>query len=132
MYWQCTVRNKVNNCKATVIEKAGLFTAGMNPHIHMAQPGTAVVHKIRADVKRKAALDHFRSSAAIAEEVLASQVGPEPLPSLPSVDNLALCANRLRKNMRPPEPKDLNFEMDTAYMPQKFYWMMSKLMEGGI
>ena len=48
-------------------------------------------------------------------------MGPEPIPSLPTVDNLALCANRLRKNMRPPEPKDLHFEMDTAYIPQNFY-----------
>ena len=104
-----------------MIKEAEFFTAGINPHIHMAQGGTAVVPKIRADVKRKAALHHFRSAAAIAEEVLTSQVGPEPLPSLPSVDNLALCANRLRKNMHPPEPKDLTFEMGTAYIPQNFY-----------
>ena len=39
--WQCTVRNKVHKCKATVIERMGLFTARMHPHIHMANPGTA-------------------------------------------------------------------------------------------
>ena len=34
MYWQYTVRNKVNNCKVTV-EKGGFLPAGMNPHNHM-------------------------------------------------------------------------------------------------
>ena len=121
VYWQCTVRNRVTNCKATVIEKNGSFRAGMHPHIHSSQPGSAAVHKVRADIKKMAAADHFRSAAVIAEEVLASQMTEEPLPTLPSVENLALCANRYRKKMRPPEPKDLEFVVDESYIPEEFY-----------
>ena len=121
VYWQCTVRNRVTNCKATVIEKNGSFRAGMHSHIHSSQPGSAAVHKVRADIKKMAAADHFRSAAVIAEEVLASQMTEEPLPTLPSVENLALCANRYRKKMRPPEPKDLEFVVDESYIPEEFY-----------
>ena len=38
-----------------------------------------------------------------------------------SVENLALCANRYRKKMRPPEPKDLSFIVDESYIPEEFY-----------
>jgi len=37
MYWQCTVRPKGNQCKATVIERDGVFTQGLSIHNHLPQ-----------------------------------------------------------------------------------------------
>jgi len=37
MYWQCTVRPKGNQCKATVIERDGVFTQGLSIHNHPLQ-----------------------------------------------------------------------------------------------
>jgi len=37
MYWQCTVRPKGNQCKATVIKRDGVFTQGLSIHNHPLQ-----------------------------------------------------------------------------------------------
>ena len=41
-YWHCSVRNKITNFKATVIQRGAVFTPGMHPHIHQAQTGSAI------------------------------------------------------------------------------------------
>ena len=71
--------------------------------------------------------DHFKSAAAIAEEVVSSRIGNNPTPALPSIDSLASCANRLRKKMRPPEPQDLEFQLDEDYIPRGFFWFDVKV-----
>ena len=82
----------------------------MHPHIHLTPAGSASAHRVRAEVKALAAADHFKSVAVIVEEVLTAELHQtDPVPGIPSVENLALCANRHRKRMRPVEPKDLNF-----------------------
>ena len=45
-YWQCTVRLKGNQCKATVIERDGVFTQGLTVHNHAPQSGTLLATKI--------------------------------------------------------------------------------------
>ena len=120
-YWQCTVRNKHTNCKASVTERGGTYKEGLHQHIHLGKPGTTTVHKVRAMVKRKAADDHFKSAAVIAEEVLHAELNDEPVPTLPSIENLAQAANRHRKKMRPAEPRDLNFNLDENYIPEGFF-----------
>ena len=121
-YWHCSVRNKITNCKATVIQRGAVFTLGMHPHIHQAQTGSATAHKVRAEVKALAAADHFKSAAVIVEEVLTAEMQQaEPVPGIPSVENLALCANRHRIRMRPAEPLDLEFELAEDYIPAEFY-----------
>ena len=93
----------------------------MHSHIHSGLPRAAMVHKVRKEVKEKATYDHFKSAAAIAEEVVSSRVGNNPTPALPSINSLASCANRLRKKMRPPEPQDLDFQLDEDYIPRGFF-----------
>ena len=112
-YWQCTaaVHNKTVNCKATVLQKGDEFKPGMNSHIHSGLPGVAMVNRVMKEVKEKATYDHSKSAAAIAEEVVLSCVGNNPTPALPSIYNLASCANHLRKKMRPPELQELDFQL---------------------
>ena len=69
-YWQCTVRPKGNHCKATVIERAGVFTAGQAAHNHPQPVGTYTAAKIISTVKRKAVADVFKPAAAIVDEVI--------------------------------------------------------------
>ena len=59
-YWQCTVRPKVDPCKASVTEKDGTFKAGKSSHNHKAKteaqkkkfkPAKAVVNeKMSTDI----------------------------------------------------------------------------------
>ena len=73
-------------------------------------------------MKALAAADHFKSTAVIVEEVLTEEMQQaKPVPGIPSVENLALCANQHRKRMRPAEPLDLEFEVAEDYIPAEFY-----------
>ena len=69
-YWQCTVRPKGNQCKATVIERDDVFTAGQAVHNHSQAVGTYTAVKIISTVKRKAVADVFKPGSAIVDEVM--------------------------------------------------------------
>ena len=68
--WTCSVRNKSMWCKASVLEKAGSFTQGSQPHIHSAQLGAATAARISTAVKKIAATKIFTSAAEIVNKVL--------------------------------------------------------------
>ena len=68
-YWQCTVRPRGNQCKATVTERDGQFTAGKISHNHAVQVGALSSAKIVAEVKQKAMKDKYRPASAIVDEV---------------------------------------------------------------
>lgn len=61
-YWQCTVRPKGSQCRATVKQTGGEFVP--------ADVGALLAAKIRTSVKRKAVDELFRPATAIVEEVL--------------------------------------------------------------
>jgi len=69
-YWQCTVRPKENQCKATVIERDDVFTAGQAAHNHFQPVGTYTAVKIISTVKRQAVADVFKPASAIVDEVM--------------------------------------------------------------
>ena len=69
-YWQCTVRPKGNQCKATVIKRDGVFTAGQAVHNHPQAVGTYTAVKIISTVKRKAVADVFKPASAIVDGVM--------------------------------------------------------------
>lgn len=69
-YWQCTVRPKSNPCRASVIQRDGVFQPGKNAHNHVAEPGADIAAKIMAAVKDKALDDKFKPASAIVEEVI--------------------------------------------------------------
>ena len=57
-------------CKATVIERDGVFTAGQAVHNHSQAVGTYTAVKIISTVKRKAVADVFKPASAIVDEVM--------------------------------------------------------------
>ena len=93
--WQCTIRPKVNPCRAAVIERSdGSFQLSANAHNHQADPGASVSATITATVKTKAAADIFRPASAIVEKVLLDQMTDGPCSSLPRPEYIARAANR--------------------------------------
>ncbi|XP_066287629.1 uncharacterized protein [Branchiostoma lanceolatum] len=120
VHWFCTVRPKVNPCKATVKERDGVFEAGPQEHNHAPDVGAAISAKIAARVKKEAGSDLFKSAAAIVDDVLLEELGDAPCPSLSKPVHLARAANRHRQKLRPEEPKDLDFVIDEDHVPPTF------------
>lgn len=119
--WQCTVRPKVNPCKATVIQRAdGTLTLGRNEHNHPGQEGALLAAKITARAKKDALDDLFKPAMVIVNQVLMEEMTDAPCPSLPKPLNLAKAANYLRQRLRPSDPTDLNFEIDSNHIPEGF------------
>jgi len=67
--WQCSVRPKVNPCRASVRQRDGQFQNGIHVHNHQAQVGALTAAKITAQVKAKAVEDIFKPAPAIVDEV---------------------------------------------------------------
>lgn len=68
-YWQCTVRPKVNPCKATVTQKIETFVKTDTSHNHPPSTGSASTTKITSQVKKMAVQDLFKSASVIVDEV---------------------------------------------------------------
>ena len=63
----------------------------------------------------------FRPASAIVNEVLLDeQIDQNPCPSLPKPENMARAANRLRQQLRPEDPTDLEFEISEENIPTGF------------
>ena len=67
--WQCSVRPKVNPCRATVRQHGDKFQCGSHVHNHQAQVGALVSAKITSHVKAKAVEDILKPAPAIVDEV---------------------------------------------------------------
>ena len=70
IYWQCTVRPKGGQCRATVKQVGEDFQPGLRSHNHPADVGALMAAKIRTSVKRKAMDQLFRPATAIVEEII--------------------------------------------------------------
>ena len=69
-YWQCTVRPKLNRCRATVVQQGDLFRQGTHTHNHLPKTGAAIAaDKIAALVKKEALSDPLKPAPAIVNEV---------------------------------------------------------------
>ena len=68
-YWQCTVRPKVNQCKATVMQRNETFVNSNVSHIHPPSTDSASTTKITSQVKKMAVQDLFKSVSVIVDEV---------------------------------------------------------------
>ena len=68
--WQCTIRPKANQCRASVIQQDGLFQAGKKKHNHVADVGAATAARITKTTKSKAMDDLFKPASAIVKEVM--------------------------------------------------------------
>ena len=68
--WQCSVRPKVNPCRAIVRQHGDHFQRGNHIHNHQAQVGALMSAKITSHVKAKAVEDILKSAPAIVDEVI--------------------------------------------------------------
>jgi hypothetical protein len=54
-------------------------------------------------------------------QVVIDKIDPtQPCPALPKTVNLARRVNRARQKLRPKDPTDLDFELDTSYITDDF------------
>ena len=114
-YWRYSVRNKSVTCPARIIQRGSMFTRGPNDHNHQANPGVNLKTKLRVNILNKAKSDIFVPAAEIVENAL---VPYTTCPGLPSLANLSRAANRARQSIRPEDPVDLEFEINTEYIPE--------------
>ncbi|XP_021363128.1 uncharacterized protein LOC110456619 [Mizuhopecten yessoensis] len=107
--WRFSIRNKTIWCRATVLQRGDSFIPGSCDHVHA--PDNLIVNR----VKDSALADIHRSAGSIAEAVLSEQLDHNYF-NLPRPDYLARAANRLHQNLRPRDPKDLDFEIDHGFL----------------
>lgn len=120
-YWQCTVRPKLNRCKASVVQRGDVFQLGHHSHNHHPKVGAATNEKIASMVKKKALSNLLKPAPAIVKEVIKEEFGDIPLPTVLKPDCLARIANRARQSVRSQDPpKTLAFELDEDHIPQGF------------
>jgi len=63
----------------------------------------------------------FRPAPAIVNEVLLEErIDENPCPSLPKPENMARASNRLRQQLRPDDPTDLEFEISEDNITDDF------------
>ncbi|KAK3108588.1 hypothetical protein FSP39_011475 [Pinctada imbricata] len=124
-HWRCSIRNKTVNCPATVVQQGDNFRVN-NSHLHQPQPGIAATVKIQRDIKLQARQNIFAPAPSIVDAILKEHVDTAmPIASLPDYDTLTRNCNRTREQLRPKEPKDLHFSLDTDYLtntlPNQFF-----------
>ena len=94
---------------------------GRNQHNHAAPVGVMIATKIKCLVKKKASKDVFKPASEVVNDILLNELTDAPCPSLPNLDSLQRTANRVREQLRPQDPKDLNFELETEHIPDGFF-----------
>ena len=98
-----------------------IFEMGKNAHNHAVPVGAMVATKIKALLKQEATKDVFKPASEVVNEVLLNELTDAPCPSLPRLDSLQRTANRVRQQLRPQDPKDLEFELETEHIPDAFF-----------
>lgn len=68
-YWQCSVRPKVNRCKASVVQRGDSFCLGKSGHNHAPKTVLNARTRISARVKQQAVNNPLKSTNAIVNEV---------------------------------------------------------------
>ena len=121
-FWRCTVRAKSNTCKGTVHQCDGTYTRGPINHSHPGNPGIAEKDKVTKKVHQITSRNVFKYAAAIVEEVMASDLQLQmPAASRPKLANLVRSSNWQQKRKRPADPTDLQFSIDSSYLPDDFF-----------
>ena len=120
--WECSVRRK-SHCGATVREKNG-FTANGAAHSHppdaMAQVSRVAPRAMREAGESKP----DKSGSAVAWRVTGEylETNPDLDPSqLPNTETLRRKTHKFPGAGRPPEPRDLDFDIDSSSIPGRFF-----------
>ena len=72
-------------------------------------------------VREEAEVEYFKPASAIVNQVLLKELPDVPYAGLPKPAHLARNANCLRQKLRPTEPRDLEFELELAHVPDNFF-----------
>ena len=84
-----------------------------------------VAAKIKYLVKKEASKDVFKpaseGSLMISSLTNLPTLHALPCPALPHLDSLQRTANRFRQQLRPQDPKDLEFELEMEHIPDNFF-----------
>ncbi|KAJ8305091.1 hypothetical protein KUTeg_017360, partial [Tegillarca granosa] len=121
--WQCAVRQKTKYCSASVREREDKFFFGKQYITTRVSQVSFKQKKITAKVKDESVNNVFVSAATIAEKILFTMGDTELPPASrdrPKLANLKRIANRAREQLRPKEPKDCDFEICNAFIPDGF------------
>lgn len=118
--WRCCLRNKTVMCLATVQQRGKDFIPGKQPHLDAPITGRRTAAKAVAEIKAAVVTEKFQSASAIAERVVAAIDAACPLEALPTIRNLARAGNWHRRKVRPREPKNLDFDLDSTQFPDSF------------
>ena len=94
---------------------------GRNQHNHAAPVGAMIATKIKCLVKKEASKDVFKPASEVVNDILLNELTDAPCPSLPNLDSLQRTANRVREQLRPQDPKDLDFELETEHIPDGLF-----------
>lgn len=84
-------------------------------HIHQADKGALKKVVIMKQVKTVALQDIHKPARRVVEDAILNHIEPDDH-QLPKVNNLIRMTNQVREDLRPVEPKDLNFVIDTEYL----------------
>ena len=107
---------------ATVIQRShSNFEMRKKAHNHPAPIGAMVATKIKCLVKQEASKDVFKPASEVVNDILLNELTDAPCPSLPCVDSLQETANRFREQLRPQDPKDMEFDLEMEHVPDKFF-----------
>lgn len=120
VWWRCRTGK---NCLATVRQPVGtcLYERGQKTHNHAAKPGIEIKSTIRATVKATARANMFATSTDIVNQAFGEINLPAVEAELPNFNTLLRQANRVRENLRPRHPHDLDFQLDVDNIPDGFF-----------
>ena len=94
---------------------------GRNQHNPAAPVGAMIATKIKCLVKKEASKDVFKPASEVVNDILLNELTDAPCPSLPNLHSLQRTANRVREQLRPQDPKDLDFKLETEHIPDGLF-----------
>ena len=121
-YWQCWHRNpnKKQRCPATVRSKNNdtEFITGKKPHNHSPNFSKKTKRVIYRSCKSEGLQQIYKSATTIAEDAIVIEFNncQSQSPNFPVPTAVARAVNRKRKQQRPDDPVDLEFELDEEAM----------------
>ena len=81
-----------------------------------------IAMKIKCLVKKEASKDVFKPASEVVNDILLNELTDAPCPSLPNLDSLQRTANRVREQLWPQDPKDLNFESEVKWIAPNYFF----------
>ncbi|XP_056012453.1 uncharacterized protein LOC125679557 [Ostrea edulis] len=129
-YWRCSKRSKSVNCPATISQKGETFKANSRDHTHQADKSALKKVQVWKEVKSKCVDDVHKPARRVVEDAMLDFIDEDDH-RLPNVRNLQRLANRVREDLRPAEPKDLEFVIDTDYLQCRDFLVGDILVDEG-